>query len=448
MSIFRWRGGRKACGRAGALLCVFGALAILPGCGTREAGGQGEQAGAGAKADSTQAAAEPASADTTAAKQEKAITVDAGPVIQGTLVRSIYADGMIRTPRSVQIRTKVAGEVREVAVKDGDRVKAGQLLARIDPRPYQLSLEESRYRHMRALSQAAAEEDTFAADPQALERFTAERAALEREFQAGRLAREVYAARLLDLELAALEAGAFRRQVFEQRTGLAEARLAEERAQLELEYTEIRAPWGGVVQGVGVVPGEIVSVSAVICTVFDNSRLEAALNVLEADLGNLTEARAVLVAVPATGDTLSASVDVISPNLDATSRTCEVIVRFANPLGRLRPGMFVRAEIAGWVYPDRLLVPKSAVLIRDDRPLVFKIVDEHALWLYVDTGQQNDDWVEITGVHSGGSLAPGEQVVVSDHLTLAHEAKLKVRRLRPAVDRWGEHVAATAEQGS
>jgi multidrug efflux pump subunit AcrA (membrane-fusion protein) len=83
-----------------------------------------------------------------------------------------------------------------------------------------------------------------------------------------------------------------------------------------------------------------------------------------------------------------------------------------------------------------LLVPQDAVLIRDDRPLVFKRDDDRAKWLYVDIGLQNDEWVEILSVHSGGSLAPGDEVVVSDHLTLAHEAKIKVRKRLPANDRW------------
>jgi membrane fusion protein (multidrug efflux system) len=111
-------------------------------------------------------------------------------------------------------------------------------------------------------------------------------------------------------------------------------------------------------------------------------------------------------------------------------------VRFTNPEGRFRPGMFVRAQIAGFVYPDRLMVPKSALLIRDNRPLVFKREDDRAKWLYVDTGLENDEWVEIKAVHSGGSLAPGEQIVVSDHLTLAHEALISVRKTVPGSDRW------------
>ncbi len=261
----------------------------------------------------------------------------------------------------------------------------------------------------------------------------------------GILTEDEYRNRLLEMEMEALHQGAFRDAVFEQRTGLADARMAEERARLNLEYTEIKAPFSGVVQGLAVVQGEMATVGQNVCTIYNNRRLEARVNVLEADLRNLEPGRPVLLAIPATGDTLQTRVDVISPILDQATRTCEVLIRFDNPEERFRPGMFVRARIAGVVYPDRLLVPKDALLIRDDRPLVFKAADGRAQWLYVDTGLQNEDWVEITGVHSGGTLEPGDEVVVSNHLTLAHEAKIKIRKHVEPRDRWA--FAADLEGG-
>ncbi len=380
--------------------------------------------------------------DSTAAKKqkkprkEKSIRVNVGAVRRGNLVRSVFADGAIRTPRSVEIRTKVAGEIIAVEVRDGDHVRKGQLLARIDPREYEIALRESRYKHLQALSQMAAEDDTFTVNSGALRDFAARRDDLRKLRAEGTLTEDEYAARLLALEMDALDRGAFRDAVFEQRTGLADARMAEERARLNLEYTEIRAPFSGVVQGLAVVRGEMASVGQAVCTVYNNRHLEARVNILEDDLRHLEEGRPVLLAIPATGDTLEAKLDVISPVLDQATRTCEALIRFDNPDERYRPGMFVRARIAGAVYPDRLLVPKDALLIRDDRPLVFKVDGDRAQWLYVDTGLQNEDWVEITGVHSGGSLAPGDEVVVSDHLTLAHQAKIKIRKRIPSHDRW------------
>jgi RND family efflux transporter MFP subunit len=410
---------------------LFGILPLLlaAGCG----GGDSET---GDSSDSTAVAEADTSESSEPERKEKTITVDAAEVRQGELVIPIYADGAIRTPRSVEVRTKVAGEVMDVHVKDGDRVRRGQLLAKIDERPYILDLEESRYRHLQALTQIAVEGDTLSIQSETLTQFEEKRSEIEDLHSRGRLTRTEYKARLLQLELEALQGGAFRSEVLQQRTGMADAIVSEERAKLNLENTEIRAPFNGIVQGVNVVRGEIASVGITVCQVYNNERLEAAVNVLEADLGNLVEGRPVLLAVPATGDTLRAKVDVISPYLDESSRTCEVLVRFENTEGRFRPGMFVRAEIAGWIYPDLLQVPKAAVLTRDDRPLVFKVVDDRAQWLYVDTGLENANWVEILKVHSGGSLAPGEKVVVTNHLTLAHEAKIKVRRTQPPKDRW------------
>lgn len=425
--------------RPAVLLSLLMMALFITGC----FGTDGEETAA----DSTAVAA----ADSTEAskpkkpKKEKSIKVNIGEIRQGDLVLPVYADGAIRTPKSLSIKTKVGGELLSVLVRDGDRVRKGQVIARIDPREYQIALDESRYRHLQALSQMAAEADTFTTNEEAMTTFRQGRDDLDRLLDRRTITREEYQARILELEMKSLQAGAFRNAVFQQRTGLAEARMAEERAKLNLEYTDIKAPFSGVIQGVTMVAGEILTVSSPLCTLFNNDHLEASVNVLEADLGHLSEGRPVLLSIPATGDTLQAIIDVISPTLDETTRTCELLIRFDNPKGRYRPGMFVRAQIAGIVYHDKLLAPKDALLIRDNRPLVFKKEGDRARWLYVDVGLQNDEWVEILKVHSGGSLAAGEEVVVSDHLTLAHEAKIKVRKRIAPYDRWefaGEAFAA------
>jgi RND family efflux transporter MFP subunit len=428
LDTFRQRGAAFVTALIGTLI-----LATLGGC--LGSGGDGAGADSTAAGDSVAAAADTSGADAQP-KEEKSIRVNIGTMRSGDLVLPVYADGAIRTPQSVVIKTKVGGELLDVLVRDGDKVRKGQLLAKIDPREYEIALEESRYRHLQALSQMAAEADTFQVNHEAVQDFTTGRQELERLRDKGTITREEFANRLLELEMSALQKGAFREAVFQQRTGLAEARMAEERAKLNLEYTQIRAPFSGIVQGLAVVDGEIVATGAAVCTVFNNDLLEAAVNVLEADLGHLAPGRPVLLAVPATGDTLRAAIDVISPTLDQATRTCEILIRFANPTGRFRPGMFVRAQIAGVVYPDKLLAPKAALLIRDNRPLVFKKEDDRARWLYVDIGLENEQWVEILAVHSGGSLSPGDEVVVSDHLTLAHEAKIKVRKRIPPEDKW------------
>ena len=114
-----------------------------------------------------------------------------------------------------------------------------------------------------------------------------------------------------------------------------------------------------------------------------------------------------------------------------------VLLRVKSPEGRLRPGMFVRAIVAGETYPDRLLVPREAILTRDGRPLLFKIEGDRAKWLYLKVGKQNDYTVEIEKVLQGGTLEAGDKVVVSNHLPLSHEAKVKVKKTVPITDPWG-----------
>jgi RND family efflux transporter MFP subunit len=425
---------------APACLLALVLLLALAGC-TGDKTGDGAD---GADSTATAAAADTANAEADEPKREKAIKVDVGSVHRGALVIPVFADGVLRTTKTVEVRSQLGGELTEVLVRDGDRVRAGQVLARLDARPYRLALEESRLRHIRALGQIAAEDEEQVDDPAAMTTFLAQRDELQARRDRGEIDPAAHAAALLDLELAALKAGAFRRDAAAQRTGLAEARIAEERARLDLEHAEIRAPFGGVVSSLTAVKGANIPVGQTIGTVSDNTRLEAVVNVLEADLGELAAGSAALVAVPAAGDTIRGAVDVISPVLDQTSRTCQVLIRFANPDGRFRPGMVARAEVAARIHRDLLLVPRDAVLTRDDRPLVFKAADDRAQWLYVDTGRQNAAWIEILAVHSGGSLAHGDLVVVSDHLTLAHEAKLDVRRTVPTDDRWASAAGGEA----
>jgi RND family efflux transporter MFP subunit len=259
---------------------------------------------------------------------------------------------------------------------------------------------------------------------------------LERLEQSGKITREERLAREIGLDVQALKEGKFRVEIAAARSGVSVARADLERARLNLERTEIRAPFDGVVTGLTLSAGEQVMVNQVLFTLVDNVNLEAEVGVLEADVGKIAPGGAAILAVPALGDTFGVKVDVVSPQFNRETRTCQVLIRLQNSEGRLRPGMFARALIAGERFEGRLLVPREAVLTRDGRPLVFKVEGDRAQWLYVELGESNDHMVEITSVLQGGTLEPDDRVVVSDHLTLAHDAKIRVRRTLATTDPW------------
>ena len=378
--------------------------------------------------------------DTSGAKperKERAVTVNASRAIRGDLVRPVIAEGQLRARHSAEIHAEVAGKLTRVPAEEGQQVRRGTLLMKIDDREYEMAHEQARARYLQALSlltieDAATDTSLISQAKEVRDQF----ADLERLEQQGKITREERLAREIGLDVQALKEGKFRVEVAAARSGVSVARADLEKARLNLERTEIRAPFDGVISGLTLSRGEQVMVNQVLFTLVDNVNIEAEVGVLEADVGKIATGGPAILAIPALGDTIPAKVDVVSPQFNRETRTCQVLMRLKNEGARMRPGMFARALIAGERFDDRLLVPREAVLMRDGRPLIFKVEGDRAKWLYVELGASNDHLVEITSVLQGGTLEPDDRVVVSDHLTLAHDAKIKVRKTVPAGDPW------------
>jgi len=378
---------------------------------------------------------QPEGEDEEETKREKTTTVNAAAAFRGDLVIPVIAEGMLRARHSAEIKAEIAGRVTAVSVEEGQMLRRGALIASIDAREYQAAVEEARARYLQTLSLLSIEQEDIQFE-ETVKEIRDEFTNLERMEKRGEITREERYAREIMLDVQALRDGKFRSEIAAARSGVAEARSALERARVNLERTQIRAPFAGTLTGLTLTTGELVTVGQAICTIVDNVHIEAEVGVLEADLAFVEKGKPVLLGVPALSLTLPLTVDVVSPQFDRASRTCQVLVRLENQDGRLRPGMFVRAQIAGETHRDRLLVPREAILTREGRPLLFKVDDGRAKWLYVQLGESNDHLVEISRVLQGGALEPGDKVVVSDHLTLAHDAPIKVRKTVPAADPW------------
>ncbi len=370
-------------------------------------------------------------------KKEKTTSIGASVAVRGDLVVPVVAEGRVRARREAEMRAEISGRLDRVYVKEGDAVRRGALIARLDGREYEVAIDEARSRYLKALGQLIIEEEkvegqspTATVDEQ-LEK-------LRNDERYGKITREERLEAQREIEMAALREGAYRRDLVEARTGLSTAKADEERSRLNLERTEIRAPFSGVVTGLEVVAGERVSAGDIVCSIIDNVDVEAEVGVLESDLRGLEVGKPALLIVPALAETLMAQVDVISPRIDPDTRTCEVLIRYKSDDGRVRPGMFVRASIAGETHPEKLLVPREAILYRDGRPLLFRIDGDRAKWVYVTLGEQNDYVVEIKRVLQGGPVDAGTKVVVSDHLTLTDDAKVKIKKTHPIQDPWAK----------
>jgi membrane fusion protein, multidrug efflux system len=308
----------------------------------------------------------------------------------------------LEAERKAFINPKVRGEIRAVLVEEGDRVREGQVLARLDGD--QLRLE---------LAQAEAQ----------LRR-------LERDY-----------ARNLELQKKGLvSATAFENLKYE----LDAARATWDLARLQLSYTEIRAPISGTVTqktdivkvGNTVVPsgGVIQNADSALFAIEDLDTLHVRISVPERELQRLSAGQTAELAFDAVpGERFAGEVTLIRPAVDAATATFQARVRVKDPQGLLKPGMFARVAIVYERKADALQIPRAALLDGDGPPRVFVVSDGKAVEREVQLGLGNGAWVEVVSgiadddevvVVGQGALRPGTAVrVVRTSATAAARAR-------------------------
>jgi membrane fusion protein, multidrug efflux system len=321
-----------------------------------------------------------------------ALPVVGAVVRRGDLILTIRTTGQVRAERQVTLKGETQGTVDAVVVRPGDRVDSGQVLVRLDPRPFDLAVREAESQVGEALGRyrdVLLGDDTTDAAPAALER----------------------------------------RRNARVRTGVdgAEARL--ERAKLDRERATFRAPFGGTVDQVHAVVGQRVGAGDAIATVVDLGSLIVEAAVLEHDLPLVRRGATASVSLAAAGDRAYAGrVLAVLPLVDTTTRAGRALVRVRTGDGLLRPGMYADVELEATRLPDRVVVPSAAIIERDGRPLVFRYHEGRAEWVYVTPGRSNGRETEILPDSATGraAVAAGETVLVEGHLTLTHDAPVRL----------------------
>ena len=322
------------------------------------------------------------------------IPVEAGDVVLDTLVLSVSAAGEAASFRSTALRAQVGGQVRSVSVRENAAAGEGQVIIEIDPAEYDLEVQAQRANLARA--QATYQELLVQND---------------------RLSEDVRREREKNARVKA---------------GLDGAEASLKRAEMNLARTRVRAPFAGRIANVKVVPGQFVSTGEELLTIQQMDPIEVEVQVLESEVGFLTPGRrAELQFAAFPGESFAGVVEAINPIVDQKTRTAKVSVTVRNPQNRLLPGMYARVSLAAQKLPNRVLVPKSAVLQRDNRTMLFVFNGEGssglASWRYVNTGLSNETMVEI--VEEGpedGMVTPGERVLVGGHHTLTHDARVRI----------------------
>ncbi len=359
--------------------------------------------------------------------KETPIPVEASPAVRGPLIQKVSAQGRVHAYQKVDVINEVSGKMLKLNVRDGDIVTKGQVIAEIDDRDFLLDVQEARRNYLAQKAEYAAFDETLGAPELASqEKVQDELKALEEKFKQGLLSEDEYRRQKFNLELQELRSGTRRSEVISART-LEQAEINLQKAELTLEKCQVRAPFDGMIFGVEVSEGAMLNPSTVLAKLYNLKDLAIKTKVLESEIGQVSlnrPAKINFTALPDLGQ-IEGEVRAISPFINEEDKTVDVMVGIKRVDNRIRPGMFAEVKIDSKIYEDRLMVPKTAILPRDDRKVVFKVsADNRAKWLYVETGVENDEFVEITK----GELAAGELVLTDNHFTMGHDTLVKVSK--------------------
>ncbi len=320
-----------------------------------------------------------AKAGDTEDKGPEAVPVEVEQVARRAIAAS-YANTATLEPRAEsQVVAKTSGVALEVLVEEGQAVRAGQPLVRLDADRARLQAAQS----------------------------SAQLRKLEANFARARqlAAQQMVSANDLD----------------QLRFDLENARAVDRLANLELSYTTVVAPISGVIASRDIKPGNFVQINSPIFRIVDSSRLEATLNVPEREIATLKPGQAVeLTADALPGKRFSGTVDRVAPVVDTGTGTFRVIAAFAGG-GELQPGMFSRLSINYDQRADALVVPRAALLEDGGEPALYVVRDGVASRVPVQLGYADGGWIEVRD-----GVGPGDSVVVAGKSALREGSAVQV----------------------
>ena len=306
-------------------------------------------------------------------------------VERGDIEATVSATGTLGAVTTVQVGTQVSGQISAIFVDFNDRVKKGQLIARIDP-----TLQQQAVRDAQAgVERARAELDQAGRDHERNRQLFERKVITESEFSAVQYQRAVA------------------------RANAKSAQVTLDRARQNLAYTSIYAPIDGIVVERNVDVGQTVAASLSAPQLFlianDLSRMQILASVDESDIGLIEEGQPVRFSVQAhQNETFTGTVKQVrlqsSTQENVVSYT--VVVEVENPNGKLLPGMTATVDFLTGSATDVLMVPNAALRFRATEAMTAAVRERRAASGRVDSARVQRTAAAGQGQNGAGAARP------------------------------------------
>ena len=333
------------------------------------------------------------------------VPVEVGEVRQEPIALKRTFHGSLEPSSRIEVATLIGGRVAALPVDIGDPVDKGQVVAVLDRGEYAMAVTEARSSvsvAQAARASAQVDRDQAVRELARVETLHAKGAVSDKELEDARAL-----ARATEADLARAQAA------------VAAARASMGGAQVRYEDTQVVATWSDddprrVVAERFVDEGSVVPANTTLLTLVDLDPLRAVIHATERDHVRLRPGQEVFLTTDAwPGEVFPASVARVAPVFDADSRQARVELAVPNTDERLKPGLFVRAEVVLESKEGVTTVPTDALTRRDDRTVVFVLnPDDTVDQVAIVPGIVDGDRVEVVeGNVSGQVVTLGQQLV-------------------------------------
>jgi RND family efflux transporter MFP subunit len=341
------------------------------------------------------------------------MTVELGTAKRGDLAAHLTVVGNLIGLQTVDVAPRTSGRLLSVNVQLGDRVRRGQVLAKVEDREI---VEQVR-------AAEASQEVAKATIRQREADLNVSQLNFERSknlFSRGLLAKQAlddaesrYIASVAQLDLSKAQ------------LSQNDARLQELR--INLQHTSVTSPVDGFVGKRNVDPGAMVNTNTAIASVVEISRLKLIVNVVEKDLRMVTAGDVGIVEVDAyPGEKFNGRIARVAPVLDPATRTASIEIEIPNSDARLKPGMYARISLTVEERKNTLVAPKNAVIdFENKRGVWMPSEDRRAHFVPVTLGIEGPEQIEIlAGLKEGDRFVTTGAAAVrnNDQLIIAGEA--------------------------